>query len=101
MIQSFINSKIGRQNVLESNEVNQNTNSVLEVNRKDCPTPLVATNNNLDPEDFPRALTASQKISSLLPPPPLLIRPTPVTQSRDSILLNAEAKFWNQGNHEF
>ena len=97
MIKSSANSKRGLEDDVESNEVRKNSNSVLDINHKDCPTPLVAINNNLAPEDFSRTLNASQKMSSILPPPPLLIRPTPVTQSRESILLNAEAKFWNHG----
>ena len=40
----------------------------------------------------------TQKIASLLPPPPLLIRPTPVSQSRESIVLNNNGKFWNHGD---
>ena len=42
--------------------------------------------------------TTTQKITSLLPPPPLLIRPTPVTQSRESLVLNNNGKFWNHGD---
>ena len=41
---------------------------------------------------------SSQQRLSILPPPPLLIRPTPInTQPRDSLTLNAEGKFWSQG----
>ena len=42
--------------------------------------------------------TTTQKIASLLPPPPLLIRPTPVSQSRESLVLNNNGKFWNHGD---
>ena len=60
--------------------------------------------NNTQKEDLeenangPMLSTTTQKIASLLPPPPLLIRPTPVSQSRESIVLNNNGKFWNHGD---
>ena len=49
-------------------------------------------------ENSPMLGTTTQKIASLLPPPPLLIRPTPVSQSRESLVLNNNGKFWNHGD---
>ena len=60
--------------------------------------------NNTKEEDLeenangPMLGTTTQKIASLLPPPPLLIRPTPVSQSRESLVLNNNGKFWNHGD---
>ena len=60
--------------------------------------------NNTKKEDLeenangPMLGTTTQKIASLLPPPPLLIRPTPVSQSRESLVLNNNGKFWNHGD---
>ena len=92
------NSKLGRQKSLEPEDIKKNFKSVLNVHHGDMSTPISSVNNNLTSENYSRALNSSQKISSILPPPPLLIRPTPITQSRESILLNTEAKFWGQGN---
>ena len=92
------NSKLGRQKSLESEDIKKNFKSLLNVHHGDFPTPISSVNNNLTSENYSRALNSSQKISSILPPPPLLIRPTPITQSRESIILNTEAKFWGQGN---
>ena len=92
-------SKIGGQKSLESEDTKKNFKSILNVHHDNISTPLSSVNNNLTSENYSRALNSSQKISSILPPPPLLIRPTPITQSRESILLNTEAKFWSQGNN--
>ena len=54
--------------------------------------------NNSFEDNVARNNVSTQKIS-ILPPPPLLIRPTPNTQSRESALMfNADGKLWNQGD---
>ena len=94
-------SKIDRENDIDKNDQRIKIKSSLDIHHKNLASSFTATNNNISSEDYSRALNASQKISSIIPPPPLLIRPTPITQSRESILLNTEAKFWNQGNYVF
>ena len=55
------------------------------------------SNNSLE-DNISRTNVSPQKVS-ILPPPPLLIRPTPITQSRESaLMLNADGKLWNQGD---
>ena len=73
---------------------------VLESDHKEFPLAHITARSNFVEDDCLRGNVSSQKLS-ILPPPPLLIRPTPITQSRESLVLNTEAKFWNQGDQMF
>ena len=71
---------------------------LLESDPKTFPLSFTVSHNSVE-DDYLRSNIAHKL--SVLPPPPLLIRPTPITQSRDSLVLNTEGKFWNQGDHKF
>ena len=66
---------------------------------KEIPLSSATTlSNNCFEDNISRTNASPQKLS-ILPPPPLLIRPTPITQSRESaLMLNAEGKLWHQGD---
>ena len=80
------------ENLLESDGKSKYTKEQL---------PLAIVTNLSNPrfeDNLSRTNVTPQKLS-ILPPPPLLIRPTPITQSRESALMfNAEGKLWNQGD---